>query len=232
MFSLFVLSLLSAGAQSDLALMADTNFYVAGVSDWKGQVTIQVLSAVDFDSLKKDVALENRALNVAYQNLKFDWRVKFSKATPTDPKPKIPPFPLKRPMPKVFQFYAKLPTAEAAEQRKAGLEERETLRQERLETEKERALKGLSDTKQFALEDKAELEAEWLDRLQTEIKDVKMSLEMGLDPGRKQDPNAANSTKPGGQRVTTKQGPRLGEDGGNIVKEGNIVNDGALKKIR
>ena len=54
----------------------DTNYYVAGVADWKGNLTVQVYSPLEFAQLKKDVALDNSALNFAYQNIKSDWKAK------------------------------------------------------------------------------------------------------------------------------------------------------------
>jgi hypothetical protein len=227
---LLLLWALTAHAQENSGAILDTNFYVAGVTDWKGNLTVQVLPAVAFDDLKKAVALDNRALNYAYQNMRSDWRTKYGTPTPTDPKPKVPPFPLKRPTPRIFHFYAKLPTSEAAEQKKTDLEERETARQKRTESAKEKALALLPEKQQDAIEEKASSETELLEKLVAEIKDVKWSLETGNDPVRKQDRTQANGTKTNHKLITVHQGPRLGDIGGDMVKDSDLVEDGPLKK--
>jgi len=221
---------ITVSAQENSGAILDTNFYVAGVTDWKGNLTVQVLTADAFDELKKAVALDNRALNYAYQNMRSDWKTKYSTPTPTDPKPKVPPFPLKRPPPKIFHFYAKLPTSEAAEQKKTELEERETARQKRDESTKEKALAQLPEKQQDATAEKASSQSDLLEKLVAEIKDVKLSLETGNDPVRKQDRTQANGSKNGHKLVTVHQGPRLGDIGGDMFKTGPLVEDGPLKK--
>jgi hypothetical protein len=135
---------------------------------------------------------------------------------------------LKRPTPKIFRFYGKLPTSEAAEQKKADLEKRETARQKRAKTEKENALAQLPEKQQDATGEKTG--ADLLKKLVAEIKDVKLSLETGNDPVRKQDRTQANGSKTGHKLVTVHQGPRLGDIGGDMVKGGDLVEDGPLKK--
>lgn len=221
---------ITAPALENSGAILDTNFYVAGVTDWKGNLTVQVLPAEAFYELKKAIALDNRALSYAYQNLRTDWRTQYDTPTPTDPNPKVPPFPLKRPTPKIFHFYGKLPTSEAAEQKKADLKERETARQKRAQTEKENALAQLLGKSQDATEEKAGSEADFLKKLVAEIKAVKLNLEAGNDPVRKQDRTQANGSKTGHKLVTVHQGPRLGDIGGDMVKGGDLVEDGPLKK--
>ena len=222
----------AAQGQEGGGVLLDTNFYVAGVSDWNGTLTVQVLNALDYVQFKKNIDLDNKAFPIAFQNIKLDWKEKYAPPSTTEPGLKIPSFPLKRPLPRVCRFFGKLPTVEAAEARKTFYEERETGRQKRLEAETERALTLLPEAKQSTRADKAVSEAELMEQLVAEIETVKMALSMGEDPHRKRDRTQSNTSSTGGKTITFKQGARLGEGGGEFVKGGSLVDDGPLGKKR
>lgn len=229
---LWLIWALTGFAQLDRDLPADTNYYVVGVPDWKGNLTVQVLNAPDFEQLKKDTALDNRALNYAYQNLRTDWKIRHRPAPNTENPARTPPFPLKRPQPKNLQIYVKQPTAAAADSLKSVFEAREADRQKRIEEANARTMNLLSDKKRDELEDRAGIETDLLEQFEAEIKDVKMSLEMGLSPLRKDDRNSSETPTSGRKTISVRQGARLGETAGDLVGGGDLVETGELKKKR
>ncbi len=212
--------------------MLDTNYYVVGVADWNGDITVQVLSALDYDQLKKDVALDNRALNHAYQNLKYDWRAQHEKAASKDKPARTPSFPLKQPSPRSLQLHGKFAAVETAEQAKTPIQERETQRRERRDIAREREAKALTDKQRDQREEKAYEEQEWRERLDKEIKNVRMTLEMGFNPSRQAEAAEKGDSSSGRKTVKVRQGARLGEVGGDLVRGGDLVDGGDLKKKR
>lgn len=206
--------------------MDDTNFYVIGITDWNGNLAVEVMSYLDMIRAKEELDLDNEALKIAYQNLKQDWKTEHRKPTATDATPKVPPFPLKCPPRKEFRQLGKFPTQEPAEARKKEYADREAARVKRAEEQRGKPPVRLSEAQQDKAEEKAAAAEEEMEKLLAEIKDVKFDLMGGKDPSRDKE----GESKKGGKTITVKQGARLGDNiSGPLGRGGNLVNEGPLK---
>lgn len=104
------------------------------VSNFDGTTAIQSLTAAQLADLRKEVALENKLIKDAYQNVAQEWRkshkgktVKQTIRTKTMsrevevPAP-VPPFPLRNPKPRMISQVGTFQSAEAATEKKSALE--------------------------------------------------------------------------------------------------------------
>jgi len=123
---------------------AESSYTIMKITDMDKTVTFTVLIPSDLKALSEAVNAEERVLDRAYNNLIAKWKAKHMPKVPdpTGKRPKIPPYPLKRPEPKKIAFVARFPTEAEALAKKKSCEEKEAARLEEVKTREERAAAG------------------------------------------------------------------------------------------
>jgi hypothetical protein len=119
---------------SAVLTQAAETYTLVRVSNFDGTTSIDALAPVALAELRKDVALENRLIKDAYQNVAQEWKrsrkgktvkqtinYKDMRREVEVPAP-MPPFPLKCPKPRVISQVGTFPTPEAAAEKKRALE--------------------------------------------------------------------------------------------------------------
>jgi len=122
----------------------ESSYTIMKITDMDKTVTFSMLTPADIKTLTETVSAEQRALDRAYNNLIAKWKAKYMPKAPdpTGKRPKIPPYPLKRPEPKKIAFVARFSMEAEALAKKKSCEEKEAARLEELKTREERAAAG------------------------------------------------------------------------------------------
>jgi hypothetical protein len=119
------------------------------LTDFAGATTYKTTTVEEYRELAREAQKENKALPVAYGNLRKDWRItltKVEKKTITSEGKSIqvetkippPPFPLECPEPRDVRQMGTFSSTEEADKLKTTLVEREAARVEKMTKEKER----------------------------------------------------------------------------------------------
>jgi hypothetical protein len=199
---------------------AESSYTIMKITDMDKTVTFSVLTPEDIKALTESVNAEQRALDKAYNNLVNNWKAKYMPKAPdpTGKRPKIPPYPLKRPEPKKIAFVARFPTEAEALAKKKSCEEKEAARLEEVKAREDRAAAGrqgsmsssssvFSNPNAPMANSKAaeEIDPDLQKELFAELKKEIDGIVAGVTGG---SPNGSNSS---GSKGTVKQVKRMGE---------------------